>query len=106
MILCHTSLTTDRIVVLAMVFYFHLLKQTVQTLRFFRFHIFSSLSCLVLDQLVAAALQEIPIVRDEEHVVEMQKKTRQEPVEDAAIVEGCRIVKRCSPLLVFCLKRH
>ena len=89
-----------------MVFYFHLSKQTVQTLRFFRFHIFSSLSCLVLDQLVPAALEEIPIVRDEEHVVEMQKKTREEPVEDAAIVEGCGIVKRCSPLLVFCLNRH
>ena len=74
----------------------------VKSVRFFRVHIFSRLSCLVLDQLVPAALEEIPIVTDEEHV--MEKKTREEPVEDSAIMESCGIVKRCSPLLVFCLK--
>ena len=68
-----------------------------------RFNIFSRLSCLVLDQLVPATLEEIPIMRDEE---DGDGEEEEEPVEDAAIVESCCIVKRRSPLLVFCLNSH
>ena len=68
-----------------------------------RFNIFSRLSCLVLNQLVPATLEEIPIVRDEE---DGDGDEEEEPVEDAAIVESCGIVKRRSPLLVFCLNSH
>ena len=57
---------------------------------------------LVLDQLVPPTLQEIPGGTFGSDRVE--KTLMQKPVEDAAVMEGCSIVERCPPLLVFCLK--
>ena len=54
---------------------------------------------LVLDQLVPPTLQEIPGGTFGSDRVE--KTLMQKPVEDAAVMEGCSIVERCPPLLVF-----